>query len=89
MEIEEYDKYIDTMLDIIYEKYKNYFMNEGEIPNLITLSPKMCSVVINYFQLPELTTVLGMNIVVSSEVDSFDKIGVYRIERPDEWKDII
>lgn len=83
------EEYINTMLDVIYDKYKLYLMNEGEKPNLVTLSPEMCNTVIDYFQFEELTTIFGMNIIVSSEVYDFNKIGVYRIERPDEWKSII
>lgn len=83
------EEYIENLLDVIHKKYKVYLFNEGEMPNLITLSPKMCDTLINYFQLQEFTTIFGMKILISSEVDDFNKIGIYRIERPDEWKNII
>lgn len=83
------EEYIETMLDEIYSKYRIYFFNEGTVPNLVTLSPQMCSTVIDYFQLPEFSTVFGMKVLVSSEVTDFNKIGVYHIERPDEWKNTI
>ena len=83
------EEYIEALLDVIHKKYKAYLFNEGEMPNLITLSPKMYDTVMNYFNLNRFTTVFGMNIVVSSDITDFGGIGVYRIERPDQWKSTI
>lgn len=83
------EEYIETMLDEIYSKYRIYFFNEGVVPNLVTLSPKMYDTVMNYFNLNGFTTIFGMNIVVSSDITDFGEIGVYRIERPEEWKNTI
>ena len=80
---------VEEILDTIYEKYKLYFLNEGEAPNLVTLSPYMCHTFVDYFNLEEFNTIFGMNIIISSEVYDFNKIGVYRIESPDKWKNII